>query len=161
MKKMSKPVCRASATAVALLLAVAGCGDSTEPQLDEIIEEVEFHESLNVDLDAMTRTVSGLYYEDVVVGDGQEAVPGSMASVDYTVRFRDGSLLDSNASGAPLTFEIDGGGYYDGFNEGVRGMRVGGERKLLLPPELGDPVRFPGRILIFDVALVGVADQTP
>lgn len=133
-------------------LVLGACSDSTGPVFERI-ETALFHESLNVDLDAMTRTESGLYYEDLVVGDGALAEPGSQVMVAYLGRYRSGATFDSGE----VPFEIDAGGVIPGFNEGVRGMRVGGERKLVIPPGLAYVRRGPEGILIFDVELVSVA----
>ena len=154
MKRISTWTGRAAA--LALALTVAGCG-STEP-IVEVVEDVVFHESLGVDLDAMTRTASGLYYLDVVEGDGTEAVSGSDVAVEYLVRLRTGAFVDSNEGRDPFEFTIDAGGVYQGFNEGVRGMRVGGERKLVLPPDLVNDPSLAGRILVFDVELLDVLE---
>jgi hypothetical protein len=160
MMSKSERARRASLFAVALAVGLSACGDSTGPTI-EVIEDVVFHESLGVDLDAMTRTSSGLYYENLVVGDGAEAVSGSEVAVEYLVRLRTGAFVDSNEGGAPFTFAIDGGGVYEGFNEGVRGMRVGGKRKLVVPPDLVNAATSSGlygRILVFDVELLEIVE---
>lgn len=133
------------------LLAIGACSDSTGPVFERI-ETALFHESLNVDLDAMTETDSGLYYQDLVVGDGALAEPGSRVRVAYLGRYRSGATFDSGE----IPFEIDAGGVIPGFNEGVRGMRVGGQRKLVIPPGLAYVRRGPEGILIFDVELLSV-----
>lgn len=133
-------------------LVLGACSDSTGPVFERI-ETALFHESLNVDLDAMTRTESGLYYQDLVVGDGALAEPGSEVTVAYLLRYRSGATVESGE----FTFEIDAGESIAGFNEGVRGMRVGGERKLVVPPELAYARRGPEGILIFDIELLSVA----
>jgi FKBP-type peptidyl-prolyl cis-trans isomerase FkpA len=163
MKRIRRGALRASACAMVVALAAAGCGSDspTEPLPFEQIDEVEFHESLGVDLTAMTVTESGLYYQDLVVGDGAEAESGSEATVEYLVRLRNGAGLDSTTVRGPLTFTVGDPGYYAGFNEGVLGMRVGGERKLVVPPQLADGVRGPGGILIFDIELTEVEAETP
>lgn len=142
------------AAVLSFVLVAAGCG-STEPVV-EVVEDVVFHESLGVDLGEMTRTSSGLYYVDLVEGDGAEAVSGADVAVDYRVRLRTGAFVDSSEGRGPFEFTIDAGGVYAGFNEGVRGMRVGGERKLVLPPALVNDPSLAGLILVFDVELVEV-----
>jgi FKBP-type peptidyl-prolyl cis-trans isomerase FkpA len=107
--------------ALGALLAIGACADSTGPVFERI-ETALFHESLNVDLEAMTRTESGLYYQDLVEGDGALAEPGSQVTVAYLGRYRSGATFDSGE----IPFEIDAGQVIAGFNEGVRGMRVGG-----------------------------------
>lgn len=157
-KRTMKGALRASACVLAVALVAAGCGSDspTEPLPFEEIDEVEFHESLNVDLSAMTVTESGLYYQDLVLGDGELAESGSEVSVHYRLRLRSGEQVESSFEGAPITFTIDQSNIIDGFNEGVRGMRVGGERKLILPPQLAYGVRGPEGILIFDIELMEI-----
>ncbi|MEX2472928.1 MAG: FKBP-type peptidyl-prolyl cis-trans isomerase [Gemmatimonadota bacterium] len=132
-------------------LVLGACSDSTGPVFERI-ETALFHESLNVDLDAMTRTDSGLYYQDLVVGDGALADPGSVVNVAYLLRYRSGATEESGE----YSFEIDADEAIAGFNEGVRGMRVGGERKLVVPPELAYGRTGPQGILIFDIELLTV-----
>lgn len=158
MKRTMKGALRASACVLAVAWVAAGCGSDspTEPLPFEEIDEVEFHESLNVDLSAMTVTESGLYYQDLVLGDGELAESGSEVSVHYRLRLRSGQQVESSFDGVPITFTIDQSNIIDGFNEGVHGMRVGGERKLILPPQLAYGVRGPEGILIFDIELMEV-----
>jgi FKBP-type peptidyl-prolyl cis-trans isomerase FkpA len=158
MKRTTNRAPRASAWLMAVALIAAGCGSDSPaaPLPFEVIEEVEFHESLGVDLSAMTRTDSGLYYQDLEVGEGELAESGSEVAVHYLLRLRSGEELETSVGGEPITFTIDVSNIIPGFNEGVRGMRVGGERKLVIPPELAYAVRGPNGILIFDVELMEV-----
>lgn len=76
--------------------------------------------------------------QDVTVGTGAEAAPGSVVTVEYEGRFQDGTVFDSSAShGQPLTFQLGAQGIIPGFQIGVNGMKVGGERNLAIPPSLG------------------------
>lgn len=99
---------------------------------------------------------------DVVVGTGAEAVNGSTVSVQYTGRFEDGSVFDSSIPrGEPITFVLGQGRVIQGWEQGILGMKVGGKRQLVIPPELGygpnDYGPIPGgSTLYFDVELVGV-----
>jgi len=160
---MSRRVSRAlrATLGVAMVAVVAsGCGsDSIAPLPFERIEDVAFHESLGVDLSSMTVTTSGLYYQDVVVGEGDLAGAGDEVGVHYRVRLRNGSQLDASDGVTPWVFRINVSNVYAGFNEGIRGMRVGGARKLILPPHLADNIRGPEGILIFDVELVEIRDD--
>jgi FKBP-type peptidyl-prolyl cis-trans isomerase len=108
------------------------------------------------------KLASGLQYEDLVIGDGKMAEPGLTAVVHYTGWLTDGTKFDSSYDrGAPLTFEIGAGRMIGGFDEGVRGMRAGGKRKLTIPPDLGygaqgsGPVP-PNATMVFEVTLLGV-----
>jgi len=160
---MSRDVSRAlRATLGVMWVAVlaAGCGsDAVAPLAFEQIEDVTFHESLGVDLSLMTVTSSGLYYQDIVVGEGALAGPGDEVGVHYRVRMRTGTQLDASDGITPWVFRINVSNVYLGFNEGIRGMRVGGQRKLILPPQLADNIRGPEGILVFDVELVEIRDD--
>ena len=111
----------------------------------------------------VVRTDSGLQYKDIAVGDGAEAVTGSRVAVHYTGWLADGTKFDSSIDrGEPFTFTIGAGGAIEGWQEGIQGMRVGGKRKLVIPPQLGygeggfPPVIPPNATLTFEVELVGV-----
>ena len=148
----SKQVRRTGMWIAALTMGLAACGDSTGPSL-EVIEDVVFHESVGVDLGEMIEATSGLYYQDLVEGDGEVLVSGANSVVEYLVRFRTGEFVGSDES---FAFTVGDPGLWDGFNLGVVGMRVGGERKIVLPPNLVNDSRFPGRILIFDIELLEI-----
>ena len=110
----------------------------------------------------MTTTPSGLQYRDDAVGDGPEAKAGQTVSVHYTGTLLDGSKFDSSRDrGQPLRFPLGAGHVIKGWDEGVAGMKVGGKRTLVIPPELGYGARGIGPIppnstLIFDVELIDV-----
>ncbi len=106
---------------------------------------------------------SGLKYVDLKVGDGALAETGKTVSVHYTGWLTDGTKFDSSLDrGQPFSFDLGGGHVIRGWDEGVVGMRVGGKRKLTIPPDLGYGSRGgggvipPGATLIFDVELLGV-----
>ena len=83
-----------------------------------------------------TVTASGLQIIDIKVGTGAEAQKGQTVSVDYTGWLADGTKFDSSLDrGQPLTFVLGGGQLIPGFDEGVVGMKVGGQRRLIIPPE--------------------------
>jgi peptidylprolyl isomerase len=110
----------------------------------------------------MTTTPSGLQYRDDVVGDGPEARHGQSVSVHYTGTLTDGTKFDSSRDrGQPFQFPLGGGRVIQGWDEGVAGMKVGGRRTLVIPPELGygprgmGPIK-PNSTLVFDVELLGV-----
>ncbi len=111
--------------------------------------------------------------QDAIVGEGDEAVPGSVVAVLYVGMLEDGTVFDSSANNnnEPLVFTLGSEGIIPGFQIGVNGMKVGGERRLSIPPELGygaqDVTGPDGAViipanstLIFDVRLVevGAAD---
>jgi FKBP-type peptidyl-prolyl cis-trans isomerase len=109
-------------------------------------------------------TPSGLKYQDLVVGNGAMAANGSQVEVNYTGWLTDGTKFDSSLDSGrtPLPFTIGAGMVIRGWDEGVKGMRVGGKRKLTIPPDLaygerGYPPLIPANsILVFEVELMGV-----
>ncbi len=122
-------------------------------------------------VDAATNQViempNGLKYTDTKTGDGATATPGSKVSVHYT-----GWLYNNNTKGAKFDSSVDRGKPFEfklgahqviaGWDEGVAGMKVGGKRTLIIPPELGYGARGAGGVippnatLMFDVELLGV-----
>lgn len=85
----------------------------------------------------METTPTGLQIEDIVTGDGATAEKGMSVSVHYTGTFPDGREFDSSLSRGPFQFVLGGGMVIAGWDEGVQGMKVGGKRMLIVPPELG------------------------
>jgi FKBP-type peptidyl-prolyl cis-trans isomerase len=108
------------------------------------------------------KTASGLQYKDIKVGDGAAAKSGDSVSVHYTGWLTDGTKFDSSVDrGQPFTFQLGAGGVIKGWDEGVVGMKVGGTRILIIPPELGYGAQANGPIpanstLIFEVVLLSV-----
>ena len=117
----------------------------------------------------MITTSTGLNYIDVTLGDGAEAKKGQKVTEHYT-----GWLYNNETQGAkfdsskdrsdPFVFSLGAGMVIRGWDEGVAGMKVGGKRTLIIPPELGYGARGAGGVipanatLKFDVELLGVAD---
>ena len=115
----------------------------------------------------MIKTPSGLQYDDTVLGTGDEAASGQGVSVHYT-----GWLYNDGTKGAkfdsskdrdePFSFELGAGRVIRGWDEGVQGMRVGGTRVLVIPPELGYGARGAGGVippnatLMFEVELLDI-----
>jgi FKBP-type peptidyl-prolyl cis-trans isomerase len=108
-------------------------------------------------------TESGLIYEDVVVGEGDEATAGKYVTVHYTGWLTDGTKFDSSKDrNDPFDFPLGGRHVIAGWDEGVQGMKVGGTRKLTIPPNLGYGARGAGGVippnatLVFEVELLGI-----
>ena len=111
-----------------------------------------------------TTTNSGLKYVDEIVGNGVSPIKGQTVTVHYTGRLENGTKFDSSVDrGQPFKFTIGVGQVIKGWDEGVSTMKVGGERKLIIPPALGYGDRGagssipPNSTLIFDVELLGVS----
>ncbi|HEY9149494.1 MAG TPA: FKBP-type peptidyl-prolyl cis-trans isomerase [Gammaproteobacteria bacterium] len=111
-------------------------------------------------------TDSGLQYEDLSVGDGTQATGrGQTVTVHYTGWLEDGSKFDSSRDrDDPFSFPLDCRYVIPGWDEGVKGMKVGGTRKLTIPPELGygaagaGGVIPPNATLIFEVELLEISE---
>ena len=108
-------------------------------------------------------TPSGLRYVDEVVGTGESPKPGQNVTVHYTGTFENGTKFESSVdSGQPLKFRIGTGAVIKGWDEGIMTMKVGGTRKLIIPPKLGygaagsPPKIPPNSTLLFEVQLLGV-----
>lgn len=83
-------------------------------------------------------TSSGLQYVDLTVGTGATAEAGQTVTVHYTGWLENGNKFDSSVDrGQPFSFPLGGGRVIKGWDEGVKGMKVGGKRKLTIPPTLG------------------------
>ncbi len=156
---------------VGLLVPACGEGPREEPPeeaapaAETVSGEPTFAPELGVDLDRMTRTASGLYLEDLAVGEGEEAVAGSEVRVHYTGWLPSGSKFDSSLDrGEAFGFLLGAGRVIPGWDEGVVGMREGGRRKLVIPSDLayGDrgagSVIPPGATLVFEVELLEVLE---
>jgi FKBP-type peptidyl-prolyl cis-trans isomerase len=119
--------------------------------------------ALGVQLPAFFKTPNGVYYQDVTVGTGLVAASGQEATVHYTGWLPNGTKFDSSRDGGePFSFGLDQGMVIRGWDEGVKGMKVGGRRKLVIPAALGygeqgaPPDIPPNSTLVFDVELLAV-----
>jgi FKBP-type peptidyl-prolyl cis-trans isomerase len=121
----------------------------------QVIEETTFDASLEIDLALMTKLPSGIYIQDLVVGEGVEFVSGDIAEVAYQGWLSNGLLFDQG----DFSFLSGNQEVIPGFELGVLGMKVGGTRRIIVPPELGYGANFvgaipPGSILVFEVDLL-------
>jgi FKBP-type peptidyl-prolyl cis-trans isomerase FkpA len=108
-------------------------------------------------------TASGLQYQDLVIGTGAEAKTGDRVSVHYTGTLADGTKFDSSLDrNQPFELVLGAGGVIKGWEEGIPGMKVGGKRKLIIPPELGYGASGagsaipPNATLIFEIELLEI-----
>jgi FKBP-type peptidyl-prolyl cis-trans isomerase FkpA len=114
-------------------------------------------------------TDTGLKFNDIIVGDGREALSGDIVRVHYTgwlyIDGTRGKMFDSSEGREPIRFTIGSGEVIPGWEEGIEGMREGGERELLIPPVLayGDQgagaVIPPNATLIFTVRLIKIVNR--
>jgi peptidylprolyl isomerase len=101
---------------------------------------------------------------DIVVGDGAEATAGDTLTMQYVgVNYADGKQFDASwDNGQPFTFQLGGGQVIPGWDQGIEGMKVGGRRELIVPPDLGygeqgsPPAIKPNETLVFVVDLLDV-----
>ncbi len=122
---------------MAIMLLVAGCSKDNKNMNGELI------------------------IEDIIVGQGAEAVKYSIVTVNYTGWLEDGTKFDSslNPGREPLRFTLGAGQMIQGFDQGIPGMKVGGKRKLTIPPNLGygsqdKGIIPPNSTLIFELDLL-------
>lgn len=141
---------RAFLLATNLAMALLGCTPPPAPPKNEA---------------APPKPAAELQKIDVVVGSGAEARKGSAVSVHYVGTLTDGTVFDSSRERAqPFAFMIGQGKVIRGWEQGVVGMKVGGKRKLVVPPHLGygedgQPPRIPGNAtLLFEIELLHVVE---
>ena len=123
-----------------ILLVSIGCEEKGETMTDELI------------------------IEDIVIGNGVEAKSSDNVTVDYTGKLMDGSIFDSskNPNCEPFSFTVGIGVVIKGWDDGVPGMKVGGTRRLTIPPSMGYGSQGAGNVippnatLIFDIELLGI-----
>ncbi len=124
-------------------------------------ESATFAPELGVDLAAMTKLPSGVYIQDLTVGDGARADSGLTLAMHYTGWLPDGTEFDSSRDRGPYEFQLGPGSVINGWHLGSAGMHVGGKRLLVLPASQGYGAGGSGRIppnavLVFQVELTEV-----
>ncbi|KAH9957933.1 hypothetical protein BC827DRAFT_1261454 [Russula dissimulans] len=113
------------------------------------------------DKDSLRELPNGLKIQDAKVGDGPQVKKGMKVSMRYVGKLPNGKIFDSNTKGKPFTFKLGVGEVIKGWDEGVAGMKVGGERLLIIPPSLGYGNRKldgipPNSTLRFEIKLLGM-----
>ncbi|HKG94492.1 MAG TPA: FKBP-type peptidyl-prolyl cis-trans isomerase [Gemmatimonadaceae bacterium] len=161
-----QPVFRRALLACVLVAASAAAfacnSDDPVPAANPDPAMNSYASELGVNLAQMTRTSSGLYLQDLLVGTGAEAKAGDSVQVHYTGWLPNGQKFDSSRDrNKPFEFRLGAGRVIQGWDEGVAGMKVGGRRKLVVPANLGygssgiGPIP-PNSVLVFDVELLGM-----
>lgn len=150
-------------TTVAVALAVAltiGCQRASDQAGTDAGTSGEKASAMD---EKMEKTASGLQYVDTKVGTGASPKTGQTAVVHYTGWLLDGKKFDSSKDrGQPFTFAVGRGQVIKGWDEGVATMKVGGVRKLIIPPDLGYGARGaggaipPNATLTFEVELLEI-----
>ncbi|HET7460548.1 MAG TPA: FKBP-type peptidyl-prolyl cis-trans isomerase [Longimicrobium sp.] len=151
--------------AVASAVLLAGCLGDTTGSTELNIPPLT---ALPAGIDTVT-TASGLKYADVTVGTGNTAEIGKAVQVHYTGWLSTGQGFDTTQGLSPANFVVGDTRLIAGFNEGLVGMKVGGKRRLIIPPALaygnqsvtddrGNVVIPANSTLIFDLTLVAVAN---
>ena len=163
----------------ALTLALAACGSDSKPPVppppaDQAtappptgtpapaagpVESATYAAGLKVDLKNSTRLPSGVYFRDITIGTGTAVAAGQQVSVHYVASLADGKIVDQNGpKDQPYMFTLGAGRVIRGWDEGVVGMKAGGTRQLIVPPELAygpggsGPVP-PNAVMVFTVDL--------
>lgn len=141
--------------------AQPGAEDSTEQQQME--SAAPGSNQMPAQMGNMTTTASGLQYAEITAGNGDVAKEGNIVSVHYTGWFTDGKKFDSSLDrGKPFQFTLGKGQVIKGWDEGVVGMKTGGKRQLVIPPQLAYGERgYPNAIppnatLVFEVELLNI-----
>ena len=147
-----------------LMIFTSGC--SSTPAVEQKKDVPEAKEKVVVEKTAPVvheTRADGLVINDLTVGTGEEALPGKLVTVHYVGTLTDGKKFDSSVDrNEPFQFPLGVGRVIRGWDEGVKGMKVGGKRKLTIPPEMAYGKRGAGAVippnstLLFDVELLKV-----
>lgn len=154
-----KRACAALGILAGATLAATGCASTGAVN----VQEVAFAPSLGVDLSEMTRRPSGVYVQDLVEGVGEEVGLGDRVRMHYVGWLPDGTRFDSSLDrGEPFEFRVGREEVVSGWDRGVVGMREGGQRRIVVPPELGYGIRGagervpPNAVLVFRLQVLSV-----
>lgn len=137
---------------------------SNENQISQKTQKILSQETSVENMKDETKEKDNLKIEDIVIGTGAEAKSGKKISVHYKGMLKNGTKFDSSYDrGKPFVFNLGAGEVIAGWDQGIVGMKVGGKRKLTIPPSLAYGNRDLGTIppnstLIFEVELLEVKD---
>ncbi len=143
-----------------LLASVTGCGGSGGSDSFSPLTPSDNTTTINGVVVPLTKTASGLQYYDTKVGTGVSPAVGQIVSVSYVGTLLDGTQFDASPANAPVDFNL--ARVIPGFTEGIGSMKVGGQRRLVIPGNLAygaNPPTAkipPNATLVFDVTLVAV-----
>ncbi|MBX3134330.1 MAG: FKBP-type peptidyl-prolyl cis-trans isomerase [Gemmatimonadaceae bacterium] len=142
-------------------LALAACAPAAPPPPPQPITQELFAVEAEVDLAEMTQHERGFYFRDFIVGDGRQGQPGLTVHIAYVVRLPDGTEVDRAEPERPLQFKLGERQSIVAMELALRGMRTGGVRQLVVPPELAYGARGRGKVppnatLVMIVRLVKV-----
>jgi len=150
--------------AVAAVASLAACDLSTEPNIPAAVDPANdtYAPALGVDIPSMTKTASGLYYKDKVVGTGDVVVAsGDSVRAHYTLWLTNGTKVESSKDpgGTAIEFRVGNPGLIPGFSEGFLGMKPGGVRQLVIPTRLawgpqGSPPVQPNANVVFEIEYI-------
>ena len=155
-----------SFAAVAALALLAACDLNTAPNVPAPIDPARdtYATALGIDIASMTKTASGLYFKNKVVGSGAAAQKGDSVRVHYTLWLTNGTKVESSKDTGKSPLEFLTGAtparVIPGFEEGVLGMQPGGVRTLIVPPGLawgsaGNPPVQPNANIVFEIEYLG------
>lgn len=157
---MALPLAACSAPAPCPPTGLAEGRGAAVPEGSVDPRDVEFAPGLDLDLDRGSVLLEGLYCLDTAGGSGEPATPGATVTVDYTGYLPDGTIFDTSVEREPFSLLLGAGQVIPGWEFGLGGMRVGGRRRIVIPPHLAygtqgaGGVIPPNAVLVFDVELL-------
>ena len=152
---MIRRVARPGIAALALAIGCATAGQ----RVSASVETTSFAPEMGINLSEMTRLPSGVYIKDLTVGTGTVAAREMDITVRYVAFLTNGRQANGSLDAPPVPLHLTTTGVIRGWYDGIPGMKVGGMRRLIIPPDLGygsrDHEAIPANsVLVFDVILV-------